>query len=36
MVLATFPYMAGYENSNRIFDMVFFVVVLSALLQAGP
>ncbi|HOZ17389.1 MAG TPA: potassium/proton antiporter [Candidatus Fermentibacter daniensis] len=33
VVLATFPYMAGYENSNRIFDMVFFVVVLSALLQ---
>lgn len=33
VVLATFPYMAGYRRSDILFDIVFFVVVLSALLQ---
>ncbi|MDM7993539.1 MAG: potassium/proton antiporter [Candidatus Fermentibacter sp.] len=33
VVLATFPYLAGYPNSDILFDAVFFVVVLSALLQ---
>lgn len=33
VVLATFPYMAGYRHSDIMFDIVFFVVVLSALLQ---
>lgn len=33
VVLATFPYMAGYRHSDVMFDIVFFVVVLSALLQ---
>ncbi len=33
IVLATFPLLAGHPKSNMIFDIVFFVVLLSALLQ---
>lgn len=33
IVLATFPFMAGYEHSDRIFNMVFFIVLSSVLLQ---
>lgn len=35
IVLATFPLMAGYPESGRVFNVVFFVVCLSVLLQ-GP
>lgn len=35
IVLATFPLMAGYPESERVFNVVFFVVCLSVLLQ-GP
>ena len=35
IVLATFPLMAGYPESEQVFDVVFFVVCLSVLLQ-GP
>jgi len=35
IVLATFPLMAGYPESELVFDVVFFVVCLSVLLQ-GP
>jgi len=33
IVLATFPYTAGYEHSDRVFNMVFFIVLTSVLLQ---
>jgi len=35
IVLATFPFAAGYPQGDLIFDMVFFVVLLSALVQGG-
>jgi len=34
-VLATFPLVAGVEKANTIFNMVFFIVVTSVVLQ-GP
>jgi len=33
IVLATFPYLAGYEDSDRVFNIVFFIVLSSVLLQ---
>jgi cell volume regulation protein A len=33
IVLATYPFMAGYEHSERLFHMVFFIVLTSVLLQ---
>lgn len=33
IVLATFPLMAGYPESEQVFNVVFFVVCLSVLLQ---
>lgn len=33
IVLATFPLMAGYEGSDTLFHMVFFIVVTSVLCQ---
>jgi len=33
IVLATFPLTAGYEHADRIFHLVFFVVLASVLLQ---
>jgi potassium/hydrogen antiporter len=33
IVLATFPFVAGYPDGNFIFNMVFFVVVMSAAVQ---
>lgn len=33
IILATYPMMAGIEQGSRIFDIVFFVVVVSALVQ---
>ncbi len=33
IVLATFPYLAGYDKSELIFNIVFFVVITSVLLQ---
>lgn len=33
IVLATFPFIAGYVHADRIFHMVFFVVLTSVLLQ---
>ncbi|WP_156290203.1 potassium/proton antiporter [Oceanobacillus salinisoli] len=35
IVLATYPILAGLENSNLIFNTVFFVVFISALVQGG-
>jgi potassium/hydrogen antiporter len=35
IVLATFPFAAGHPEGDLIFDMVFFVVLLSALVQGG-
>jgi potassium/hydrogen antiporter len=35
VVLATFPFTAGYPEGRFIFDMVFFVVLVSAALQGG-
>ncbi len=33
IVLATFPLMAGYQNSDMIFNVVFFTVLTSVLIQ---
>lgn len=33
IILATFPLIMGIENSNLIFDLVFFIVLTSALIQ---
>jgi cell volume regulation protein A len=33
IMLATFPVFAGVEGAGRVFDLVFFVVVVSALVQ---
>lgn len=33
ITLATFPLLAGFEHSSTIFDVVFFVVLVSALIQ---
>lgn len=33
IVLATYPLMAGVDGALRLFDIVFFIVILSALLQ---
>lgn len=35
IVLATFPFVAGYPDGRFIFNMVFFVVLLSAALQGA-
>lgn len=35
VVLATFPLLAGIENSHQIFNVVFFVVLTSALIQGA-
>jgi potassium/hydrogen antiporter len=35
IILAAFPIMAGVEGGMRIFNVVFFVVVLSATIQGG-
>lgn len=35
IVLATFPLMAGYVNSDTIFNMVFFTVLTSVLIQGS-
>jgi cell volume regulation protein A len=35
IILATYPIMSGAAAGSRIFDIVFFVVVLSALVQGG-
>jgi cell volume regulation protein A len=35
VVLATFPVLEGIEGSDTLFDVVFFAVVLSTLLQGG-
>jgi cell volume regulation protein A len=35
IILATYPVMAGAGAGTRIFDIVFFVVVISALVQGG-
>ncbi len=33
IVLATYPFLAGYEHSDVVFDIVFFIVLTSVLLQ---
>jgi potassium/hydrogen antiporter len=33
IVLATFPLMAGYEGSDTVFNVIFFIVVTSVLIQ---
>ena len=33
VMLATFPVLAGVEGASRVFDLVFFVVVVSAVVQ---
>jgi cell volume regulation protein A len=33
IVLATFPMLAGYKGSERIFNLVFFIVISSILIQ---
>jgi cell volume regulation protein A len=35
IVLATFPVLAGAPGAERIFNLVFFIVVISALVQGG-
>ncbi|MBM4761879.1 potassium/proton antiporter [Bacillus sp. B15-48] len=35
IVLATYPIVAGLDSSNQIFNTVFFVVFISALVQGG-
>ena len=35
IVLATFPVLAGAPGAERIFDLVFFIVVVSAVVQGG-
>jgi cell volume regulation protein A len=36
IILATYPVLAGVEGGRRIFDLVFFVVVISTLVQGAP
>jgi potassium/hydrogen antiporter len=36
IVLAIFPILAGAPGATRIFDLVFFIVVVSAVVQGGP
>ena len=36
IILATYPVLSGVAGSDRIFDLVFFVVVVSTLLQGTP
>jgi cell volume regulation protein A len=36
IILATYPILAGVDGGRRIFDLVFFVVVVSTLLQGAP
>ncbi len=36
IILATYPVLAGVGGALRIFDLVFFVVVVSTLLQGAP
>jgi potassium/hydrogen antiporter len=36
IVLAMYPVLAGAPGATRIFDLVFFIVVVSALVQGGP
>ncbi|HJU89284.1 MAG TPA: potassium/proton antiporter [Gemmatimonadaceae bacterium] len=35
IILATYPVMAGVEVASQIFDVVFFIVVVSVLVQGG-
>ncbi|HEX9241493.1 MAG TPA: cation:proton antiporter [Anaeromyxobacter sp.] len=36
IILATYPVLSGVPDAERIFDLVFFVVVVSTLLQGTP